>query len=153
VEVGTLRSVNEEVRRILVPLRSAGEDADTWSGRGWFLVIGSYCGTGGRVSTVLWSDVVLALRTGPAGMMQLPSRDCLADDVADSAVSVESRELLKRVGKSTLVGDDRNESGSSVSVLAGESGESLEAETGGISSKASCSSNWAMGEGETSDGG
>jgi len=74
-------------------------------------------------------------------MIQLPSRDGLADEVADSAVSVESRELLKRVGKSTLVGDDRSDSGSSVSVFDGESGEPLEAETGGISSKASCSSN------------
>lgn len=74
-------------------------------------------------------------------MMQLPSRDGLADDAADSAVSVESRELLKREGKSTLVGDDRSDSGSSVSVFEGESRESLEAAMGCISSKASCSSN------------
>jgi len=73
--------------------------------------------------------------------MQLPSRDGLGDDVADSAVSVESRELLKRVGKSTLVGDDRSDSGSSVRAFEGESGESSEVGKGAISSKASCSSN------------
>ena len=92
---------------------------------------------------------MLSSRTGPAGMIQLPSRDGLADD---SVVSVESRELLRREGKSILVGDDRSDSGSSVRVFEGDSNESLEGEMGGISSKASCSSNWAIGEGETSDG-
>lgn len=59
-------------------------------------------------------------------MIQLPSRDGLVDDVADSAVRVESLELVSREGKSTLVGDDWSDSGSSVSVFKGESGESFE---------------------------
>lgn len=33
-EDGALCSVNEEERRILVPFRRVGEDADMWSGRG-----------------------------------------------------------------------------------------------------------------------
>lgn len=76
---------------MLVPFRSAGEDAERWSERGCFL-IGSYCGTGGtgRVSADLRSDVVLALRVGPAGIIQLPSRDGLDGDTVDSAVRVES---------------------------------------------------------------
>jgi len=86
-------------------------------------------------------------------MIELPSRDVLVDDVADSAVRVESRESVKRVGKSTLVGDDRNDSGSSVRVFEGEPRESFERVAGDRSSKASCSSNWAIGEGEASDGG
>jgi hypothetical protein len=113
-------------------------------------MIGSYCGTGGTVSTDLWSDVELALRTGPAGMIQLPSRDGLPDDAADSTVSDESRELVRREGNSTLVGDNRSDSGSSVRVFERESRDSLEGVLGGRLSRASCSSNWAIGEGETS---
>ena len=95
--------------------------------------------------------MVLALRVGPAGIVQLPARDSLGDDTADSAVSVESLELVvRREGKSTLVGEDRRDSGSSVRVFEVESRESLE---GDRSSRASCSSNWAIGEGETSDTG
>lgn len=59
-------------------------------------------------------------------MIQLPSRDGLVNDVVDSVVSVESRESVRREGKSTLVGDDRSCSGSSVSVLEGESREPSE---------------------------
>ena len=73
--------------------------------------------------------------------MQLPSRDGLDDDAADSAVSVESRELVRREGKSTLVGEDPSDSGSSVRVFVEESSESLEGVVGGRSSKASCLSN------------
>ena len=71
----------------------------------------------------------------------------------DSVVSVESRELVRREGNSTLVGDDRIDSGSSVRALEGEPRESLEGEVGDRSSKASCSSSLAIGEGETSGGG
>lgn len=79
--------------------------------------------------------------------MQLPSRDVLDEEAVDSSVSVDSREPV-REGKSIPVGEDPSDSGSSVRVLG--SSESLE--VGGRSSRASCLSNWAIGEGETSDG-
>lgn len=115
-------------------------------------MIGSYRGTGGigNVSVDASSEVVLALCVGPAGIMQLPSRDVLDEEAADSAVSVDSREPV-REGKSIPFGEDPSDSGSSVRVIVEESSESLE--VGGRSSRASCLSNWAIGEGETSDGG
>jgi len=88
---------------------------------------------------------------GPAGIIQLPSRDGLDEDAGDSVVSVESRESVRREGKSTLVGEDRSDSGSSIRVFEVESRESLERAVGCRSSKASCSSNLAIGEGETTD--
>jgi len=75
---------------MLVPLRSVGEDADKWSEWG-LLSIGSFCDTGRNVSIAIWSDLVLEFCEGPAGILQLPSRDDL--DVADSVVSDESLEL------------------------------------------------------------
>jgi len=93
---------------------------------------------------------MLALCVGPAGIIQLPSRDGLDDDAGDSVV--ESRESVRREGKSTLVGEDRSDSGSSVRVFEVESRESLERAVGCRSSKASCSSNRAIGVGETTDG-
>lgn len=86
-------------------------------------------------------------------MVQLPSRDVPDDDAADSAVSVESRELARREGKSTLVGEDPDDSGSSVRIFVEESREPSERIVGGRSSKASCLSNWVIGDGETGDGG
>lgn len=86
-------------------------------------------------------------------MIELPSRDVPGDDAPDSAVSVESREFVRREGKSTLVGEDPSDSGSSVRVCMGESRESFEVVVGGRSSRASCSSNCAIGDGETSDDG
>lgn len=116
------------------------------------MLIGAYCGTGGTggVSPGLCSDGVLALCVGPAGIIQLPSRDVLDDDAAGSAVSVGSWEVGMREGESTLVGEDPIDSGSSVRVFVEESRESSEGVVGGRSSRASCSSNWVIGEGETS---
>ena len=115
-------------------------------------MIGSYFATGGigSVSVDLSGEAVLGLRVGPAGIIQLPSRDLLDEEAVDSAVNVDSREPV-REGKSIPVGEDPSDSGSSVRVLVEESSESLEA--GGRSSRASCLSNWAIGDGETSDGG
>lgn len=73
--------------------------------------------------------------------MQLPSPGDLNGDVADSVVNDETLELMRREGKSTLVGEASRDSGSSVRAFGGESKESLEGEGGGRSSKASCSSN------------
>lgn len=83
---------------------------------------------------------MLALRVGPAGIIQLPSRDVLGDG-ADSTVRLESRELGRREGKSTPVGEDPSDSGSSVKVCVEESREPLEGVVDGRSSRASCSSN------------
>jgi hypothetical protein len=96
--------------------------------------------------------VVLALRVGPARIIELPSGDVLGDDAPDPAVSVESGEFVTREGKSTLVGEDPNDSGSSVRVFVEESRESFERVVSGGSSRASCLSNCAIGDGETGDG-
>jgi len=96
---------------------------------------------------------VLALRLGPATIMELPSRDAPGDDAPDSTVSVESREFVMREGKSTAVGEDPSDSGSSVKVFVEESRESFEGVVGGRSSRASCLSNCAIGDGEIGDGG
>jgi hypothetical protein len=98
----------------------------------------------------LGSDVELEVCAGPAGIMQLPSGDGLEGDAAESAVRLESLELVRREGKSTFVGEARSDSGSSVRVFVGESRESLERAAGGRWSRASCSSNWAIGVGATS---
>lgn len=96
---------------------------------------------------------MLALRLGPATIMELPSRDAPGDDAPDSTVSVESREFVRREGKSTAVGEDPSDSGSSVKVFVEESRESFEGVVGGRSSRASCLSNCAIGDGEMGDGG
>lgn len=115
-------------------------------------MIGSCCGKGGigSVSVDLSGEAMRALRVGPAGIIQLPSRDLFDEEAVDSAVNVDSREPA-REGKLIPVGEDPSDSGSSVRVLEEESSESLEA--GDRSSRASCLSNWAIGDGETSDGG
>lgn len=84
-------------------------------------------------------------------MMQLPSRDCLDWDAME--LRVESLELERREGKSVAIGDDTNVPGSSSRVLAEESRVSSEEAVGCRSSRASCWSNLAIGEGLTSDGG
>lgn len=57
----------------------------------------------------LLSDVVLEFCEGPAGIMQLPSRDGL-DDVVDSTVSDESLEFVKREeGESVVVGEENSD--------------------------------------------
>jgi len=96
---------------------------------------------------------MLASCIGPAGIIELPSRDVLDDDAPDSAVSVESREFVRREGKSTPVGEDPSDSGSSVNVFMGDSRGSFERVAGDKSSRASCSSNCAIGDEETSDDG
>jgi len=83
--------------------------------------------------------VVLESCEGPAGIVQLPSRDDIDD--ADCVVSDESLELVWSGRASAVVGEDASGSGSSVSVFVQESRESLEGAVGGRSSKASCSSN------------
>lgn len=95
--------------------------------------------------------MVLALRAGPAGIIELPSRDVLDDDALDPPVSVESLEFVRREGKSTPIGEDPSDSGSSVRVFMGESREPFERAVGCRSSRASCSSNCAIGDGETTD--
>jgi len=74
-------------------------------------------------------------------MVQLPSRDALDDDTGDSTIRVDSRDLGRREGKSTLIGEDRSDSGSSVRAFDEESRESLERTPDCRSSRASCSSN------------
>lgn len=86
-------------------------------------------------------------------MIELPSRGSLGDGAPDSAVSDESREFVRREGKSTFVGEDASDSGSSVRVFMEESRESFERVVWGVSSRASCWSNCAIGDGETSDDG
>lgn len=76
---------------------------------------------------------------GPAGIVQLPSVDGL--EVIDSVASDESLELVRREGASTRVGEDTNDSGSSVRVFVQESREYLEGAVEGRSSKANCPSN------------
>lgn len=76
---------------------------------------------------------------GPAGIVQLPSRDDL--EAADLVVSDESLESVRIKGESTRVGEDASDSGSSVKVFVQESREPLERALDDRSSKANCSSN------------
>jgi len=94
--------------------------------------------------------VVLEFCEGPAGIMELPSRDGPGGDAADSAVREEFLEFVKREGESVVVGEENSDRGSSVRVFTEESGECLEGALDGRSSRASCSSNRAIGEGATS---
>ena len=83
--------------------------------------------------------MVLEFCEGPAGIVQLPSRDDL--DAADSVANDESLELARRGGTSNLVGEDTSDSGSSVRAFVQQSRETLGGAMGGRSAKASCSSN------------
>lgn len=53
--------------------------------------------------------MVLEFCEGPAGIMQLPSRDGPGGDAADSTVRDESLEFVKKEGESIVVGEENSD--------------------------------------------